>query len=392
MKKHEVGARCCGCSACVVICPKQCISMKTDAEGFWYPVVDDRHCINCSLCTKVCTVCQEDSSTDEEIKTYIGFNKNFSQRMKSSSGGLFYVFAKQILDRSGIVYGAAFNNDHSVSHVRVQSMEELDSVLTSKYVQSEVTSALKSVIVDLQEKKQVLFCGTPCQVSGLLNIAKHLRLEENLFTIDFVCHGVPSPLVWKFYVEYLRKLYGEIENIEFRNKDYGWHDFHLRVQFSNNKCFSESHELNAYMKSFLSNKNIRRSCYECPVKCKGYVSDLTLADAWKIEKEKPVWADDCGTSACFVRTDKGERLMDLVREELEMAVSDYEKQSKFNPSLICSTRKPNNRDEFFQECFEQSPENFWKSYGRVKLKKRIRYIAKKIIRIGNLDRLVRKYY
>lgn len=185
---------CCGCYACYNICPKKCISMKADEEGFWYSVIEQNKCVNCNLCEKVCPIINPVNRGNSLKLSYAVKNKDEDIRLRSSSGGMFYLLAEDTIKQNGLVYGAAFDKDFSVKHIGIDKISEIELLQGSKYLQSSIGDTYKHVKNDLRENKQVLFTGTPCQVEGLKSFLG--KEEENLITMDFICHGVPSPSIW----------------------------------------------------------------------------------------------------------------------------------------------------------------------------------------------------
>ncbi len=324
-------------------------------------------------------------------KTYLGYNSDDNIRKKSSSGGLFYELAISVLNQSGVIYGAGFNENFEVNHIRVTDKKQLKKLLCSKYVQSNMNNVYSMVANDLKEKHTVLFSGTPCQVYGLKTLLEKINIStEQLITVDFICHGVPSPKIWKSYLEYLGNN-GEIAGVSFRHKNHGWHDFSFHIAYKNGKTKSVSHELDPYMRGFLSDKNIRPSCYQCPFKGKNYLSDITMGDAWKVEKDKPQWADDKGTSLFIVRTDKGQNLINSVSNSFLTLETDYEKWVAFNPSIVYATNKAAGRREFFEDFNSLSTQEFWGKYKKIPIKKSIKYRAKQMLKILHLEKLARRF-
>ena len=324
-------------------------------------------------------------------ESYLGYSQKEEIRRTSSSGGLFFELASVVLQKNGTVYGAAYKEDHTVEHIGVSAIEELKKLQCSKYVQSKLEKVYTKVEEELTKGKIVLFSGTPCQIAAVKNFVLNKTLPiENLYLIDFICHGVPSPALWKSYIEYEKKD-GEIAKVNFRDKSHGWHDYYFHILYKNNKQKGKSHELNAYMRTFLSDKNLRPSCYECIYKDEFYSSDITLGDAWKVEKDKPEWADDKGTSLFVVRSPKGKRLLQLISKEFVFTSVNYSKWSQFNPSLIRPTERPNERDEFFSDYKTLSNTKFWRKYSTVPMKKKIRYGLKVILKKTGLEKTVRKF-
>lgn len=315
---------CCGCQACVQACPRKCISFLMDKEGFFYPKVDKSICIDCHLCEKVCPV-NNDEMPKEPQKVIAAYNVNLVERSKSSSGGMFILLAKSIIEENGVVFGAIFDKAWNVKHAYAETLDEIYPMLQSKYVQSNIGDSYIKVKYFLKQGRKVLFCGTPCQVLGL---KKFLRKEYvKLFTVDFLCHGVPSPGVWKMYVE--RELQplarnetvgkktgldlslnsmSVLSDIEFRNKSYyGWKKYGFIVRGKsasktdqNTVLLSDDHYANPYMQGFLSDIFLRPSCYDCRYKNGKSGSDLTLGDFWCVEKVDHQIDDDKGLSMILI--------------------------------------------------------------------------------------------
>lgn len=234
---------CCGCEACVQRCPKQCISLKEDEEGFLYPIVNKDECIDCGLCEKVCPVINQ-NERHNPIKVLAAKNKDENIRLKSSSGGIFTLLAESILDENGIVFGACFNDKWEVTHGYTETKEGLSAFRGAKYVQSKIGDSYKQAKVFLKQNRKVLFSGTPCQIAGL---KRYLRKEyDNLFTVDVICHGVPSPKVWRLYLDKILNLKDgqhsasshsadkktRIGGINFRSKSTGWKEYSFEVALS----------------------------------------------------------------------------------------------------------------------------------------------------------------
>ena len=323
-------------------------------------------------------------------ETYIGYNSDEAVRNESSSGGIFNAIASTFIDNGGVVYGAAFTDDYSVRHIRIESKENLPQIMKSKYVQSDLRYIFDVLATDLKKGRPVLFSGTPCQVAAINQLAESLKLKEKLYTIDFICHGVPSPGVWKSYLDYISEG-SEVHEVNFRDKSHaGWHDYYLHIKYGDNSQLNESHELNTYMRLFLSDRNIRPACYYCNFKSGNYMSDLTLADAWKIEKEYEPWADDKGTSLFIIRSHKGETLLASCDSHLKLRKSNYEFWSKMNPSLVTRTQVGGGRKKLFSDFTELDESAFWEKYSPIPRKKKIRYIAKKVAKVTGIEKALRK--
>lgn len=297
---------CCGCAACVQVCPKQCIEMRADNEGFFYPKVCTVNCINCDLCEKVCPVINKNESR-VPVNTVAAINTDENVRMKSSSGGIFSLLAKIVIEQDGVVFGVRFDNEWNVIHDYIDKEEDLDHFCGSKYVQSHIGNAFSQVRSYLQAGRMVLFSGTPCQVAGLY---KYLRKDYgNLVTVDFVCHGVPSQKVWQSYLNYELKMkqgqtgegeFKSFKKISFRNKTNGWKKYNIELIFSDSQRYMQYFAENPYMIGFINNLYLRPSCYHCAFRSFRSHSNFTLADFWGVENIHPEIDDDKGVSVLFV--------------------------------------------------------------------------------------------
>lgn len=304
---REICARkkCCGCSACVQACPAGCIALVEDAEGFLCPEIDQAKCINCGKCKRVCPIVN-DRPKRKPVAEYAYRTKDRELLRKTSSGGFFSLAATKVLERGGVVFGAAFNDQHEVVHKYVDSIEELDTLRRSKYVQSHTGTSFVDCKRFLDSGRLVLFCGTPCQVKAL-NLFLG-RSYDNLVSIDFVCHGVPSPGVFKRYLNELaqnkQRAIGELHAINFRDKSLNY-SYSFAFAFAQDH-FVESPRENIFLRGFLSDLYLRQSCYCC--RAKGFTSgaDYTMCDFWGLQKVLPRFplADIPGVSQVFVLHDK----------------------------------------------------------------------------------------
>lgn len=335
---------CCGCSACEEICPKGCILMKEDEEGFMYPEVDTTSCVNCRLCEKVCPVLNQ-SEKKRPIKIFAATNTDEKIREASSSGGIFTLLAQNIIEEErGVVFGAKFNKDWEVVHDFSETTEGLSDFRGSKYVQSDIGNNYQKAESFLKEGRKVLFSGTPCQIAGL---KKFLRKDYgNLLTIDIVCHGVPSPRVWKEYLSSLEADKAKINRISFRDKSIGWKDYCFSMNSENSSIVQKSMD-NTFMKGFLTNVYQRPSCYCCAAKSGKSGSDITLADFWGISNCHPEIDDDRGTSLVMLNTDKG--LKYFIHSGCNMKEASYDEAIAGNPSIERPVAVPAQRKSFFRK-------------------------------------------
>lgn len=322
---------CTGCSACYNACPVNCISMELDNEGFKYPVVNKEKCINCGLCTKICPQLSHDKEKNCSNKVYVCTSRDEEELLNSSSGGIFSVLAKEILRDNGVVYGAGFNEQWKLLHKGINKQEDLCQLRKSKYIESEIGLIYKDVKANLIEGKKVLFCGTPCQVAGL----KHYLQKEydNLVLVDFICHGIPSQVVYKKYLEYIRKKIDDdsnIKNIDFRFKRVSWEKYETKIEFESGKVYNNVDCEDYWMKGFLQDIHLRPSCYFCINKGVDRFSDITLADAWGIREYSKALYHETGTSLVISHTQKGDSL--LVNEMIKKNEIDEDFIKSYNVS------------------------------------------------------------
>ena len=360
-------SHCCGCSSCVSVCPKQCIKMVKDEEGFLYPETDTSFCIKCKLCENVCPeLCQKEERTP--ISVYAIKNKNEQIRLVSSSGGIFTLLAEKVINEGGVVFGARFNAEWDVVHDYTETKEGISAFRGSKYVQSRMGNCYQKVKSFLQCRK-VMFTGTPCQIAGLRNYLG--KDYDNLLTVDVVCHGVPSPKVWQMYLnETIHKSEKNlflshsiskrdvlIKNISFRDKCSGWKKYSFTLILSemttgggkgrNSVSLSSIFSKNPYMNAFLLDLSLRPSCYSCPAKEGKSGSDVSIADFWGIENVLPDFDDDKGVSLVLSYSEKGESWLNSL--DYEYREVSYQTAKQENPSMVFSVVKPVNRNFFFHQ-------------------------------------------
>lgn len=337
---------CCGCTACKSICPKHCISMKEDLEGFLHPIVDTSLCIDCEACIKVCPFHNPTEERKPE-SVYAAINNDDEVRKESSSGGIFTMMAENVIKEGGVVFGAKYTDDWQVEIVPTETIVGLAAFRGSKYLQARMGDSMKLAKKYLQDGRKVLFSGTPCQIAGLKH---YLRKDyENLLAVDFVCHGVPSPKVWQMYLKEVTNAGRRaIKDIKFRDKPNGWKRFNFTLSYDENKktySMSSFNGNNHYMRAFLSDMILRLSCYNCQAKCGRSHSDITIADYWGIDKVCPTMDDDKGTSLLLIRTAKGKAALDFTG--MKCQETKYEEALRFNPSIERSVSPHCHRKDFF---------------------------------------------
>lgn len=338
--------RCSGCTACSAVCPKQCIEMVPDKDGFLYPHIQADACIHCGKCERTCPVLNSDPVTTPMPMAFAAENANQDCRIQSSSGGIFSTLAEFVIAQDGIVYGAAIAEDNQIKHIAVEDTNELFRLRGSKYVSSFLGDIFHQVFKQLQSGRLVLFSGTPCQVEGLLAFLN--RPYNNLLTVDFVCHGVPSAKVWKEYLKYQeQKARSKVQFVSFRNKDTGWKNFSMKIGFADGFVYSAPMREDPYLHAFLDNLCLRLSCHDCSFKGANRNSDITLADFWGIQDIMPEEDDDMGTSLVFVQSEKGQNILKRLNAQIMMKETDAEVAINHNIAMVKSVSAYHFRQYFF---------------------------------------------
>lgn len=366
-------SKCCGCMSCVQKCPKGCIVMVEDEEGFLYPQVNSSLCTDCRLCEKICPVINQ-ANEKEPVKVYAAVNKDEKILNQSSSGAIFTLVAEKIIAEGGVVFGAAFNENWEVCHTFVEKNEDLAKLRGSKYVQSRIGTSYRDVESFLKKGRKVLFTGTPCQISGL---RKFLRKDfDNLYCLDVICHGSPSPGVWRSYLQAVMsrpkgvvggnsvllslKETPVITGISFRDKTIGWRKYGFVLQgksaseadrntvLSSNSSIllNEKVSENLYMRGFLNNLYLRPSCHNCPSRHGKSESDILLGDFWGILRRHPEFYNPQGVSLVLTYTEKGEQLFNSL--DCKRMEASYDDALDCNINIEKDEPQPKNRASFFE--------------------------------------------
>ena len=310
---------CTGCASCSFACPKQAITMQRNEKGFLVPSVSEDKCVHCGLCLKACHLVNGDSRFSKPLSILAAKNRSTQERVGSSSGGIYPLLARSVLEAGGVVYGAAFDETNTVRHIRAETMEEALRCCQSKYVQSDAVDAFQRLIDDAKAGRKILFVGTPCQVSAVRSIFRFRKIgEENTLFVDFICHGTPSPMVFKDYLSMIEKKYkGTIHRFYFRDKEQGWRGNGYKAVFRDRKAVVNGFYLRGFNKLFSLSTN--EACFHCAYSKPERVSDITLGDFWGIENTPIADFDDgLGVSMVFVNTDKGDAWIEDVRDALDL--------------------------------------------------------------------------
>lgn len=341
--------QCTGCSVCESICPQNCITMNKMDGGFLYPVINYDECIHCGKCVNICPVRNKYKEDNHLPKAYAAFNKDEDIRKSSSSGGIFTLLAEKIIQKDGSVYGPVWDENFVLKHVRITSLEDIEKMRGSKYVQSQTKGIYPKVQKDLIDGKMVLFSGTPCQIGGLY--AYLGKDYANLYTQDIICHGVSSPEIWLKYIKYCEDELGSgMKSVSFRDKRTGWKHYSITLTLLNSVEYSKVLTENYFMRGFLSHLFIRKSCTECSFKNVHRQADITLGDFWGIEKYLPEWNDDKGVTAIMIHSEKGKNLLNEILEYAEVQMIDYTDVIKENRSALVSVRQNPLSDKFYEDA------------------------------------------
>jgi coenzyme F420-reducing hydrogenase beta subunit len=339
---------CCGCGSCAQACPLNCIEMREDKEGFLYPVVDKKRCVQCHKCEKVCPIINKSQTSDKIVSSYAAYSNDEKLLDVSSSGAVFSEIALHILEKGGMVFGAAFDENMMVNHVGIDDKDNLFLLQGSKYLQSRIEDSFVQVKNCLKEGKIVLFSGTACQIAGLKSFLG--ERYENLITVDVLCHGVPSPLLWRKYLAELgRNKKTRIASVSFRDKEEAWNNYNVVLEFEDSSRISEKFYRNVYMKLFLKNISLRPSCYDCRFKNLERESDITIGDCWGIEKTCPEMMNPKGVSVVMIHSKTGEDIFNGISDNLRIKEYDIDKLLPPSSDSRKSVPLHRNRKRFFKK-------------------------------------------
>lgn len=364
---------CCGCTACMNICPKHAIKMEEDEEGFLYPKIDEKLCVECGLCKKICAF-QNGYNIDnrlEKIDVYATKNKSDEVRMHSSSGGMFYEMAKYVLDRNGVVYGVIFDDRFHAKHTRANNIDDVKKMMGSKYSQSDLGKTYSEVKEDLQKGNLVLFTGTPCQVAGLNNFLQNID-KSNLILVDIICHGTPSPKLFQEHIKFLEKSKGKkVIWYYHRTKKNGWAHTEEAIYEGNHNDY-KSRLSQTWKRIFYTDLALRPTCYNCKYTNTSRPSDITIGDFWGIEQYDSKFADNKGISLVILNTKRGKEIFESISNNLIIKKKDIDEAVDKNPQL----KEP-------RRIISNQRKKFWNDY---KIKG-FKYIANKYGGYNNIGKL-----
>jgi NAD-dependent dihydropyrimidine dehydrogenase PreA subunit len=379
-------ADCCGCTACANACPKNCIEMLPDEEGFLYPNVNEDECVDCGLCDRKCPIINRVKEIDRPQKAYLVQHKNDDVRLDSSAGGAFTAIAEYVLHNNGVVFGVQYDKELNVIHSYIETIDDLYKYRNSKYVQSYMGDVFKNVQNFLNEDRWVCFSGTPCQIEGLNSYLG--KSYKKLILVDVVCHAVPSPLIWNKYKEYLMEKYSDITHIRFRDKYYGYRYSTMSVFCNGSKepIYHEGIDTDYMLRAFFSDICDRPSCYDCKFKKRYRVSDFTIWDCFTVGQMKSELDDNKGTTRVLIHSDKGVKLFDNIKENVNYAEITADEMVAGVKEMYHSVNMNEKRQQFFIDALTLSGTELGKKYFPNNIKcKCEKYIRVTLCKLGIYD-------
>ena len=338
---------CTGCTACQQVCAHSAIRMHFDENGHSYPAVDTLKCVDCGLCDKVCPMLHiikipSDIYLDR-LPVYAVYNKDENVRKRSTSGGFFSLLAEYVISLGGVVFAARFSEEFQIIHTYFDDIGEIDNFRGSKYAQSRLDDTFKLVRKELKNRP-VLFVGTPCQVAGLKGFL--IKDYDNLYTYDFICMGISSPIMWEKYLnEYWNNKH--IDRVFFKDKRYGWHNWKMLVQYEDGKEYLQNGMKDPFFYLYLTHLSFRPSCFSCPFRTCRRVSDFTIADCWGIDKVDSSFDDDKGCTTLILQNTKAENVFSNIKKDLFYHSYSIEIVKEYNPYICRQIEKNPCRDDFF---------------------------------------------
>ena len=357
---------CTGCMMCGDICPKGAISFHME-KGFWFPNIDETKCVNCSLCYKRCPVspAYKADTNNSVIACFGAKTKNEEIRYHSTSGGFFSELAISWINDGGYVCGALYDDNQEIKHEIVSSAVGVEKLRQSKYAQSLTTGIYKKVKVLLQEKQKVLFCGTPCQVAALKSLIG--KKDENLLTLDFICLGICSPLVYRKYLQMIERKYeSKVKSVWFKDKRKGWRSVGTSIIMENGKEYYRTSGFDYYMIAFIKDAlSMRSSCHSCKFRNLHHISDFTIGDFWGIEKINKAIDDDMGLSALIVNTEKGIQWFNAIKGNLNFFETKVDDIVAGNFNLVRPKEAHPNRERFLSYIENHTLNDAIKKYSSI---------------------------
>lgn len=358
---------CTGCGLCANICPKNAIRMIWSKEGFLIPDVDLSSCVNCGICVKKCIALEDKPIYTDDINnviSYGGWNKDENTHLKSSSGGIFSAIAENIISQGGVVFGVVWKDKQTAFFEKAETIESLAKMRGSKYTPALTGNIYKKVLTELKKGRQVLFSSIPCQVHALKKYLNNIDYQ-NLFTIDIMCHGMPSHLIIKQYIqedETISKKF--IKYISFRDNSKGWNNYQITKYYTDGTCSSTPMQSDIYMKMFLCDKALNYVCYNCPYAHIPRQGDITLGDYWGVQNYHPDWPIDKGISAILANNQKGLTMLETLSNQLTLHKESFSKIYNGQKVVYIKPEKqvPKDRSEILCKIQTTSLNHVYKKY------------------------------
>lgn len=374
---------CCGCTACLSICPQKCISMKSDTEGFAYPIVNTDLCIDCGVCEKVCPIINY-QNIEKTPKVYGIINNDKDIIQQSTSGGAFWGIVEYVIAAGGVVYGAAYDSEFKVKHCREVSLEGCKRFHGAKYVESIIDDALfRTLRNDLNANRMVLFSGTPCQVAGLLGFLR--KSYDNLITVDLVCSSVPSRMVYDDFLSFVSKR-KKITEINMRWKGNGWLKSRAQYTYADGSIERGTGFAKLWHSIAFSHLVTRPSCYACRFTNFNRPGDFTIGDYWGVEKEFPELDNHNGVSLLLINTAKANTIFNEIKNKFLLQPSETErcKQPRLQFPVAINPKRELFWNEYNAIKFEHIARKYW-NYGlcnhiKGNVRKALSYIYHKILK------------
>lgn len=378
-------SKCSGCSACYSVCPKNCISMIEDEEGFLYPTVNKDDCIECGLCEKVCPLEEHNNKKNGVVSSCIIQNKDKEVLLQSTSGGSFTPIAEYVLRQNGVVFGVEMtSDDFIIRHTKVEKKEELLKFRSSKYVQSSVGDTFKDAKNELENGRMVCFSGTPCQIQGFKNFLK--KDYENLITVDVVCRGVPSPGMWRDYVEKLQQL-DKVQEVVFRDKGLGYQYSTMKVKYANGAVKRNGIESDQWLRMFFSGLSLRPSCPTCNFRTTDRCSDFTIWDCFNVSDLTNTLDETKGATRMLIHTQKGMQIFDKIKCSFNFVEAPTNVVAKGIKETFFLNK---NRNNFISDYKSMSMDSLLEKWVPMSVKVYLKKYARRVLNVIGLDLIVKK--
>ncbi|MGO5306616.1 Coenzyme F420 hydrogenase/dehydrogenase, beta subunit C-terminal domain [Agathobacter sp. LCP21S3_B2] len=378
-------SKCSGCSACYSVCPKNCISMIEDEEGFLYPKANKDDCINCGLCEKVCPLEEHNNKKNGVVSSCIIQNKDKEVLLQSTSGGSFTTIAEYVLRQNGVVFGVEMtSDDFIIRHTKVEKKEELLKFRSSKYVQSSVGDTFKDAKNELENGRMVCFSGTPCQIQGFKNFLK--KDYENLITVDVVCRGVPSPGMWRDYVEKLQQL-DKVQEVVFRDKGLGYQYSTMKVKYANGTVKRNGIESDQWLRMFFSGLSLRPSCPTCNFRTTDRCSDFTIWDCFNVSDLTNALDETKGATRMLIHTQKGMQIFDKIKCSFNFVEAPTNVVAKGIKETFFLNK---NRNNFISDYRSMSMDSLLEKWVPMSVKVYLKKYTRRVLNVIGLDLIVKK--